>query len=135
MSGCGSLPDDLFARARERIKAIAASGNWAAPKGKPKYMLSGLLRGASCGAHYVIANKHEFSCSSYVNGRACSNGIRARRVDLEREIVEPLNRDLLAPQRIERRAKEMQAEYLEWLRATRSRAGHASRTAGTGSAH
>ena len=53
------ISDALWERAQKRIQTTAEDGHWAAPKGKPKYLLSGLLRCADCGAHYVIANRHE----------------------------------------------------------------------------
>ena len=53
------VSDELWQRVQQRIARTAEDGHWAAPKGKPKYLLSGLLRCASCGAHFVIANRHE----------------------------------------------------------------------------
>jgi DNA invertase Pin-like site-specific DNA recombinase len=116
------VSDKLWQAAQHRIRTIAHDGNWAAPKGKPKYLLSGLLRCATCGAHYVIVNRHEYSCSSYVNGRACSNGTRVRRLDLQQQILGPVDEGLLAPDRVDRMAKEMQAYYAERVRAMQTRA-------------
>jgi site-specific DNA recombinase len=116
------ISDELWERAKRRIQRTAEDSHWAAPKGKPKYLLSGLLRCGVCGAHYVIANAHEYSCSSYIGGRACKNGIRVRRDALERSILDPVRRELLAPERVERMAKEMQAYYLDRIRAMQSRA-------------
>jgi site-specific DNA recombinase len=102
--------DQLWLRAQKRIKSIAADGNWASPRGKPKYLLAGLLRCASCGAHYVIANGHKYSCSSYVNGRACYNHVCVNRLlSLEKDIVGPIHAVTLAPERVAPMAKEMQA--------------------------
>jgi len=54
-------------------------------------------------------NAHEYSCPGYIDGRACKHGIRVRRNALERSILDPVRRELLAPERVERMAKEMQA--------------------------
>src|SRR6185437_4011573 len=94
------ISDELWERAKRRIQRTAEDSHWAAPKGKPKYLLSGLLRCGVCGAHYVIANAHEYSCSAYIDGRACKNGIRVRRDVLERSILDPVRRELLAPERV-----------------------------------
>ena len=45
-----------------------------------------------------------------------------RRDALERSILDPVRRELLAPERVERMAKEMQAYYLDRIRAMQSRA-------------
>lgn len=119
------ISDELWARAQQRIARTAEDGNWAAPKGKPKYLLSGLLRCGECGAHYVIANRHEYGCSSHIDGRACGNNIRVRRESLEDSILGPVRRELLSPERIAKMAKEMQAYYLERTRAMQTRAAEA----------
>ena len=119
------VADDLWERAQQRITRTSEDGNWARRKGKPKYLLSGLLRCASCGAHYIIANAHEYQCSSYRDGESCSNGIRVRREDLEASILGPVRKELLSPERVALMAKEMQSYYAERLRAMQTRAAEA----------
>jgi len=114
------VPEELWLRAQARIKRVAEDG-WAAPKGKPKYLLSGLLRCAECGAHYIIANRHEYQCSSFHDGGGCENGIRVRRDSLEQSILGPVRHEILSPARVDLMAKEMQAYYAERLRAMRTR--------------
>jgi site-specific DNA recombinase len=116
------VPDDLWARAQRRIKATAADGNWGTTRGKPKYLLSGLLRCEVCGAHYVICNAVEYSCSSFVNGRACTNDIRVSRDRLQEVILGPVQTGLLAPERIQTMQREMQAYYAEKVKAGETRA-------------
>jgi hypothetical protein len=70
----------------------------------------------------VIANRHEYGCSGFRDGGACDNSIRVRRAALEDAILGPVRRDLLSPKRVEMIAKEMQAYYLERVRAMQERA-------------
>jgi site-specific DNA recombinase len=113
------IADELWHRAQRR----ARSGDHQALKtgGKPKYLLSGLLRCAECGAHYIIANQREYSCSSYHDGRACRNSARVARAAIERIVLDPLRKELLAPGRVQRMATEMQAVYIEHVTTQRAR--------------
>ena len=119
------VPLELWAQAQQRIARTSEDGNWARRKGKPKYLLSGLLRCAMCGAHYIIVNGLEYGCSSYRDGGACGNAIRVRRESLEESILGPVRRELLSPARVERMAKRMHAYYLEQVRAMQERAAEA----------
>jgi site-specific DNA recombinase len=116
------VEDSLWEQAQKRMKRTAEHGHWATPRGKAKYLLSGLLRCASCGAHYIICNAHEYACSSYVNGRACDNHVRVRRLSLEEDILGPIRRQLLAPDRVERMAREMHGEFQGEVRSIQTRA-------------
>jgi hypothetical protein len=95
--------------------------------GRPKYLLSGLLRCDKCGAHYIMRDKRAYACSSFLNGAACSNGIHVRRDRVESVLLDPIRNDLLSPERVQRMAKEMQRSYLEAARATQARAAEAPR--------
>jgi hypothetical protein len=119
------ISDGLWERARLRFKRINESGKWAQPKGKPKYLLSGLLRCAVCGSHFVIANRHEYQCSSYKGGAACTNSIRVRRDALEDYILGRVRSETLSPENVECLAKELHGQILERLKAMRERAAEA----------
>jgi hypothetical protein len=80
-----------------------------------------------CGSHYVLNSATAYSCSGYANGRTCSNGARARRDALEYTLLEPVRAQLLTPARVERMAKEMQAYYVQSLKAMQARALEAPR--------
>jgi DNA invertase Pin-like site-specific DNA recombinase len=122
------VSDELWQRAAARIKAISARGRWStAPKGAPKYLLSGLLRCKVCESHYVMSSATGYSCSGYVNGRTCSNAARARRDALEYTLLTPVTEGLLLPARVERMAKEMQADYVQQMKALQVRALEAPR--------
>jgi hypothetical protein len=62
-----------------------------------------------CKAHYVIADARSYTCSGHWNGGACSNHIRVRRDAIERIILGGVRRDFLAPERVDRMAREMRA--------------------------
>jgi hypothetical protein len=66
---------------------------------------------------YVISNSHSYQCASYRDGRACTKAIAIRRDQAEAAILGPVDGDLLAPDRVQRMAKELQAEYAARLRA------------------
>ncbi|MDB6013121.1 MAG: pinR [Gammaproteobacteria bacterium] len=116
---------EQWARAQARIETTTANGNWAAPKGRAKFLLSGLLRCASCGAHFVMANGSEYSCSGYVNGRACDNHVRVGRLSLEGDILTPIYGDMLTPQRIAIMENEMTEYYRQQMRAVQTQAAEA----------
>lgn len=81
--------------------------------GKPRYLLSGLLRCDVCGSHYIIADSKSYSCSGYLNGRACSNSTRVRRAQAEAVLLEGLRGGLLAPDRIEKLVGQIRAAAAE----------------------
>jgi len=115
------VSDDLWERAQLRVRP-PKDGKRFKTGGKPKFLLSGLLVCDVCGAHYTITDQRSYGCSSFHNGRACSNSIRVRRDRAEAVLIDPIRKELLSPERAERMAKEMQAGYIERLRAMQARA-------------
>lgn len=115
------ISDDLYAKAQARTRSSADGDQRLKSGGKSKYPLSGLLVCRVCGAHYVMADARSYACSGYWNGGACSNHIRMRRDALERVVLGGVRRDLLAPERVQRMAQEMQAAYTERMRAAAAR--------------
>lgn len=115
------VSDALFERAQGRMRRPAGKKQ-AHTGGKPKYLLSGLLRCAVCGACYVGVNQREYGCSSHRDGGACSNSVRVRRKAVETILLDPIHKELLTPQRAERMAKEMRAYFLDRTRAMETRA-------------
>ena len=96
--------------------------------GKAKYLLSGLLRCDVCGANYTIIDSRSYGCHSHNDGNACSNSIRIRKDDIENKLLRGTETGLarlLAPERVERMAKEMQRYYAERVRAIQTRATEA----------
>ncbi len=116
------ISDDLFQRAQDRTRAAANTDKRLKSGGRAKYLLSGLLVCNVCKSHYVIADARSYACSAHWNGGACSNHIRVRQDSIERTILGGVRRDLLAPDRVERMAKEMRAAYAERMRELAARA-------------
>lgn len=118
------VSDDLWGRAQRRTRPARHHERYRAG-GKPKYLLSGLLRCGVCDAHYTITDAVSYGCSSYHDGHACSNSIRVRRDRVEEALLGPIRNDLLAPERVAQMAKEMQEYYLDRVRAMETRATEA----------
>lgn len=120
------VSDDLWEKAQRRMRPAKADVRLKAG-GKPKYLLSGLLRCDVCDAHYTITDAVSYGCSSYHDGHACSNSIRVRRDRVESVLLGPIRDDLLSPERIARMAAEMQEFYRERLRIMQTQATEAPR--------
>jgi site-specific DNA recombinase len=121
------VSDELWARAQKRMDPATDDMRLKAG-GKPKYLLSGLLRCAVCGANYTIRDSRSYGCLSHFDGNACSNAITIRKVDIEEKLLrgqETGLAGLLAPDRIERMATEMQRYAAERMRARQARATEA----------
>lgn len=116
------ISDELFERAQARTRAAANSDKRLKSGGRARYLLSGLLVCNVCKAHYVIADARSYACSGHWNGGACSNHIRVRRDAVERFILGGVYRELLAPERVEKMASEMRADYAERMKQIAARA-------------
>jgi hypothetical protein len=114
------VSEELWERVQQRLGPALHDARLKSG-GKPKYMLCGLLRCGQCDAHYVITNQREYGCASFSDGHACSNSIRVRRDSVEAILLDPIRKDLLAPERVERMGAEMQAQYREETRAMHKR--------------
>ena len=75
-----------------------------------------------CGASYVIKNQRDYGCAGYVEGRDCPNHVGIRRDRAEAALLIPLYDDVLAPERIERMAKELQAAFMKGQSAEETKA-------------
>jgi site-specific DNA recombinase len=110
------VSDDLWERAQRRTQPAKDDKRFKAG-GRPKFLLSGLLVCDACGSHYTITDQRSYGCSSFHDGRACSNSTRVRRDRIETVLLDPIRKELLTPERVEQMAKEMQAYYFDRLRA------------------
>jgi site-specific DNA recombinase len=115
------ISDDLWERAQRRTRP-AKNDARLMTGGKPKYLLSGLLRCDLCDAHYTITNATSYGCSSYHDGHACSNSILVRRDRAENILLGPIRDDLLKPERVARMAKEMQDYFSDRVRSMQTQA-------------
>ncbi len=121
------VSDALFEAAQARTRDRTRSDQRLKAGGKPRFLLSGLLVCDVCEANCVLADSRSYACSGYVNGRACSNGVRIRRDAIEAAILGPIRDDLLAPARVEKMATEMQRYFTERVRDLERRSGEAPR--------
>jgi site-specific DNA recombinase len=121
------VSDALFASARARTRPMSDAEKHLKAGGRAKYLLSGLLKCEACGAHYVIADKYSYACSSFQNGGACSNEVRVNRVSIERTILDPV-RDLLRnPALVKQMALEMERDFAAQIEKAGARAAAAPR--------
>ncbi len=69
---------------------------------RPQYLFSGLLRCGVCGAHYIVKDKRGYSCSFHINRgpHVCDNGKSVKREDLERILLDVIQREILAPRNV-----------------------------------
>jgi site-specific DNA recombinase len=89
--------------------------------GKPKYLLSGLLRCGNCGGSFILSSKDGYSCSAYHDGRACANAHYVPRARAEHVVLGDIRAGLLDPGRVSRMAVEMQRYYSERMRDAHAR--------------
>ena len=120
------ISDDLWDRAWRRVRPANTDKRLKAG-GKPKYLLSGLLRCDVCDAHYTITNATSYGCSGYHDGRACGNSILVRRDRVENILLGPIRDDLLKPDRVARMAKEMRDYFSDRVQAIQARVTEAPR--------
>ena len=64
----------------------------------PKYLFSGLLKCAACGANYIIAGPGSYGCATNINRGpyVCPNAVRVARAVLEDRLLEAIKRDLFS---------------------------------------
>jgi len=96
---CEPLVDDVtWKRVQARFRARPHKG------GVRRFLLSGLLECATCGAKMVVmgGSQHRYICSAFHHGgaHACANSMTVKREDLERSILEPVMNDMLSPDAI-----------------------------------
>jgi site-specific DNA recombinase len=123
------VSDDLWQRAQRRLVPAKADTRLKAG-GKPKYLLSGLLRCEDCGAHYTLADGRCYACSSNHEGNACGNTVRVRKDHVEDVLLRGPESGLiglLAPDRVERTARYMEAYHAERMQAMQTRVAEAPR--------
>lgn len=118
------VTDALFKAAQERTRP-RTNDPPVMIRSKPKYLLSGLLK-CECGAHFVMVNQRSYGCGGHLEG-ACDVGFYVRRDHAEQVILDPIQKELLAPDRVKRMANEMQRANVERLQSEQARAAQAPR--------
>lgn len=77
---------------------------------RPRHMFSGLVRCGACGGSYTIKNRDQLACSAHREKGTCDNNRTIRVAELERRVLDGIERRLLAPETIAEFLREYQAE-------------------------
>lgn len=88
-------------------------------KRRPKHLLSGLLKCASCGASMIIVGGDRVGCSAHQNKGTCDNRRSIRLAEIEERVVAALTKYLLAPDLV---ADAVEAYRIEQTRMAKERA-------------
>ena len=91
--------------------------------GRPgRYLLSGLLRCARCGANYVVADRYRYACASFLNrGEAvCRNRRRVARRVLENTLLRGIREDLFTAEGFAFFRQEVRRALTERRKETRT---------------
>jgi site-specific DNA recombinase len=66
----------------------------------PKFLFSGLLKCADCGANFIMAGRNHYACASRLNGgpSACGNDAYLRKSQIESDLVAGIKRELSVPE-------------------------------------
>lgn len=78
---------------------------------RPKHMFSGLVRCGCCGASYTVKNRDQLACAAHREKGTCANNRTIRVGELEKRVLEGIQRRLLAPDAIARFLAEYHAEH------------------------
>jgi site-specific DNA recombinase len=118
------VSDVLWQRVQARTKSARSDDRRLKIGGKTRFLLSGLLHCAVCGANYVIADAYSYACSSFANGgpAACSNNMRVNRKSLENTILGPVIADLQDPARLKAMAQRMERQFAKRMQTQATRA-------------
>jgi site-specific DNA recombinase len=102
------VPQELWDRAKAR-QAAAQRGIGKLIRGgherknkpgagrPPKFLFSGMMTCASCGASMVLRNRTCYCCASYWNGAACSNSINVPVTVVQKVLLDGFREDLRDP--------------------------------------
>lgn len=105
---CPAIVDPaLFAAVRRRAEQRKDYGGGRG--GAPRYLLSGLLVCEACGQRMVVTGKRGsmYYCATWRHAGTCTMRKGFRREDAEREILTPLQQELLSPAAVDRAVEMM----------------------------
>ena len=115
------VSDELFRSAELRSVDSADDNHRLKCGGKPRYLLSGLLKCDKCGSSYTLGSAASYACGGYLGG-SCDNDARVRREQVEEVILDPIRKELLAPARVAKMAEEMKQLFAARLQEQAQRA-------------
>ncbi|MGV6805895.1 MAG: recombinase family protein, partial [Ruegeria sp.] len=89
------VSDELWAKVKERQRALPQDTKkfWKAQR--PRYLLSGLLKCGCCGGGFSIANHNRYGCSTARNKGTCDNALKIEKGVLEDAVVAALRTHLM----------------------------------------
>lgn len=106
------VSDDVFDAIAARLERNKDPDIRLRQGGKLRHPLSGLLKCAHCGRSFVIRDKYNYACHSFISGgpHACINHQTLKRDALEHAVFDDVVAKLLEPQRMQRLAQELADE-------------------------
>lgn len=115
------VPDEVWDAVQARKKIYG--GQRTHERRRPRHMFSGLVRCGACGGSYTIKNRNQLACSAHREKGICDNNRTIRVAELERRVLEGIERRLLAPEIVAEFLKEYHSEQRR-LRKEASRQRH-----------
>ena len=115
------VDERLWQKAQARISRRKDNNPKLRCGGKPRYLLSGILKCGVCGSNYVLDNNTHYSCTGS-HTAICDNKMRLARDLAEELILGPIHRDLLAPEVVDLMVKEMRRYYTQQMEALKEKA-------------
>ena len=95
------VPQELWDRVQEMKKKLRSRMGGLAKRdgyrllGRPKFVLSGLVKCGLCGGNYISHNKGMLRCSNHIQRNTCTNNVGVNRIDLENRVLDSLKQNLL----------------------------------------
>lgn len=78
---------------------------------RPKHILSGLGKCGVCGGNWILTRTNYWGCSHTAAGNACSNRRLVQTVNYERQVLEGLKAQMLAPEAVKAYVQEYHREH------------------------
>ena len=107
------ISDALWKRVDKRLHRARKTTNGENRRGRPpRYLLSGLLKCASCGCSYTVWNGRSYTCSSQTNGRDifCTQKKYIYRPMAERRLLGGIKDQLLDPKVVKAMGKAIRKQ-------------------------
>jgi site-specific DNA recombinase len=110
------VPDDLWDAVQARKKLYG--GTRIHERRRPKHMFSGLVCCGACGSSFTVKNRDQLACAAHREKGTCDNNRTIRVAELERRVLNGIERRLLAPDAIAEFLREYHAERKRLQAAT-----------------
>jgi site-specific DNA recombinase len=126
------VSEDAWKAVQRRSAVVQNNFRRGLPKGlcgrsfSSRYFLSGFLKCGVCGSALTIvsgrgmSNWGKYGCAVHSERGACSNEMRVRRIDIEREVLAGLQREIFNDDVIKFAIREFEKQLRERMRSVRS---------------